>query len=240
MDQGSPAKAARARRQQAARGGPHQPAGQQPRVQEQPTPQKRRQTVPTPLAKLIRAEERLRQREVKTERNKREAKARRSEEQEGRPPAAPPVTPQLKRRRQTQRWTSQEVAELQRLVAMHGEGQWALVLKQGRAVFAAGRTSVDIKDKWRNLNTPPRQREGDAGPSQKRGRVAIPWDSWEVEELRRQVELHGGSNWLLVQDQGRGVFRDRRTAVDLKDKWRLLQRKAARAERELQAAAPRA
>lgn len=81
MDQGSPAKAARARRQQAARGGPHQPAGQQPRVQEQPTPQKRRQTVPTPLAKLIRAEERLRQREVKTERNKREAKARRSEEQ---------------------------------------------------------------------------------------------------------------------------------------------------------------
>ena len=109
-----------------------------------------------------------------------------------------------------------------------------------RVAAAACCLQVDIKDKWRNLNTPPRQREGDAGPSQKRGRVAIPWDSWEVEELRRQVELHGGSNWLLVQDQGRGVFRDRRTAVDLKDKWRLLQRKAARAERELQAAAPRA
>jgi hypothetical protein len=36
-------------------------------------------------------------------------------------------------------------------VALHGTGAWAAIIAAGRDIFAAQRTNVDLKDKWRNM-----------------------------------------------------------------------------------------
>lgn len=36
-------------------------------------------------------------------------------------------------------------------VCVRGTGSWAGILEQHRAVFHRSRSSVDLKDKWRNL-----------------------------------------------------------------------------------------
>lgn len=46
-------------------------------------------------------------------------------------------------------WTEQEVGFLVRGVRRLGEGKWSKILHEGG--FAESRTSVDLKDKWRNL-----------------------------------------------------------------------------------------
>ena len=55
-------------------------------------------------------------------------------------------------------FTTAEEAELRRGVGVHGNGAWATILCTGS--FAAQRTNVDLKDKWRNMvrageSTPP-------------------------------------------------------------------------------------
>lgn len=49
------------------------------------------------------------------------------------------------------RWTAEETEVLIDSVTVHGTGSWADILAQHRAIFHPTRTSVDLKDKWRNL-----------------------------------------------------------------------------------------
>ncbi|KAJ8608721.1 hypothetical protein CTAYLR_009663 [Chrysophaeum taylorii] len=90
-------------------------------------------------------------------------------------PAAPPPTPEGitgdaddevgapapdstgKRRRRG--WTEEEEKRLREGVAQHGAGQWAKIRDSygfKSENEGEGRTCVNLKDKWRNLNRPPR------------------------------------------------------------------------------------
>ena len=46
-------------------------------------------------------------------------------------------------------FSAAEEDELRRGVRLHGNGAWATILRTGS--FAAHRTNVDLKDKWRNM-----------------------------------------------------------------------------------------
>jgi hypothetical protein len=56
-------------------------------------------------------------------------------------------------RRTNVRWSREEETAFVRLVEMQGQGNWAKVLSEGHATGALHqcRSSVDLKDKWRNL-----------------------------------------------------------------------------------------
>uniref|UniRef100_A0A6B2LV33 Uncharacterized protein n=1 Tax=Arcella intermedia TaxID=1963864 RepID=A0A6B2LV33_9EUKA len=47
-------------------------------------------------------------------------------------------------------WTEHEVKQLEKGVAVYGVGHWAEILKAYK--FLPERTSVSLKDKWRNLS----------------------------------------------------------------------------------------
>ncbi|MCO5563868.1 hypothetical protein L7F22_017518 [Adiantum nelumboides] len=59
------------------------------------------------------------------------------------------------RRRKFRRWTSEEETILRKEVERYGKGQWKHILQKHKAIFE-GRTEVDLKDKWRNIE----KREG--------------------------------------------------------------------------------
>jgi hypothetical protein len=48
-------------------------------------------------------------------------------------------------------WTDEEVEALREGVAKHGKGKWKVMLVEKRHVFQE-RTTLDLKDKWRNLS----------------------------------------------------------------------------------------
>ena len=48
------------------------------------------------------------------------------------------------------------------------------------------------------------------------------WTKAQETELARLVELHGVGSWARIMEAGRDVFGADRTAVNLKDKWRVL------------------
>ena len=48
------------------------------------------------------------------------------------------------------------------------------------------------------------------------------WTKAQETELARLVELHGVGSWTRIMEAGRDVFGADRTAVNLKDKWRVL------------------
>lgn len=50
------------------------------------------------------------------------------------------------------RWDAAEEDELIRLVGQVGVGEWKQVLEMGQGVFHPSRTTVNLKDKWRNLS----------------------------------------------------------------------------------------
>ena len=54
-------------------------------------------------------------------------------------------------RQKNRRWSDEERDALVDGVLIYGTGQWAAILDRYTTIFAPGRTSVDIKDKWRNL-----------------------------------------------------------------------------------------
>lgn len=58
-------------------------------------------------------------------------------------------------RRKTVRWDKDEVQALLDGVTREGIGKWAAILK-GSTIFNSVRTSVDLKDKWRNLSSTTR------------------------------------------------------------------------------------
>lgn len=57
----------------------------------------------------------------------------------------------IKKRRITKRWSQLEKETLLAGVNKFGEGNWTFILSTHKDVFK-GRTSVDLKDKWRNMN----------------------------------------------------------------------------------------
>lgn len=59
-------------------------------------------------------------------------------------------------RRKTVRWSRHEVDALIDGVRVHGVGKWVAILRHSHHVFNGVRTSVDLKDKWRNLTSPTR------------------------------------------------------------------------------------
>ena len=77
------------------------------------------------------------------------ARAMRNEEARPRKRRRPPL------RRKTVRWSACEVDALLAGVRLHGVGKWAAILRNS-PVFNGVRTSVDLKDKWRNLTSPVR------------------------------------------------------------------------------------
>lgn len=56
----------------------------------------------------------------------------------------------VKHRRQKKKWSEEEVETLKSEVNKYGKGRWKIILQKNKDVFH-GRTEVDIKDKWRNL-----------------------------------------------------------------------------------------
>mmetsp|Transcript_938 Transcript_938/g.2447 ORF Transcript_938/g.2447 Transcript_938/m.2447 type:complete len:331 (-) Transcript_938:135-1127(-) len=54
-------------------------------------------------------------------------------------------------RRKIKRWDPEETKLLLSLVTEHGKGKWKKVLEIGEGTFDKHRTTVDLKDKWRNL-----------------------------------------------------------------------------------------
>ena len=59
--------------------------------------------------------------------------------------------PNAPARRKIKRWDEAETNLLIELVTQHGKGKWKRVLLAGAATFDTHRTTVDLKDKWRNL-----------------------------------------------------------------------------------------
>ncbi|CAM6113379.1 unnamed protein product [Calypogeia fissa] len=53
-------------------------------------------------------------------------------------------------RRKPRRWSDKEVETFKREVGKYGKGQWKFILEKNLDIFQ-GRTEVDLKDKWRNL-----------------------------------------------------------------------------------------
>lgn len=63
------------------------------------------------------------------------------------------------RKRRRRGWTEEEEKRLREGVAQHGAGQWAKIRDSygfKSENEGEGRTCVNLKDKWRNLNRPPR------------------------------------------------------------------------------------
>jgi len=65
---------------------------------------------------------------------------------------APRQPPAPKIRRRNARWQPDEVVALEAGVARHGVGSWAIIHQAYSHIFERhGRSQVDLKDKWRNL-----------------------------------------------------------------------------------------
>jgi hypothetical protein len=56
-------------------------------------------------------------------------------------------------RRPRSPWSAKEIEHLKKGVVKHGEGSWAAILNDSALSFHGNRTQVDLKDKWRNMNS---------------------------------------------------------------------------------------
>ncbi|KAE9021202.1 hypothetical protein PF006_g5386 [Phytophthora fragariae] len=56
-------------------------------------------------------------------------------------------------RRVTVFWSEDEEKFLRQGVERHGIGKWKQILRDGAGVFSSHRTNVDLKDKWKNMQT---------------------------------------------------------------------------------------
>lgn len=176
-------------------------------------------------------------------------------------------------------WTLPEVHALVEGVSHYGRGQWADIKSlqaNGVSAALAGRSAVDLKDKWRNLlriamlpvlykrreatevpqatlakvrelaaqKTAPARGEHGAGrgggengsgpggsgdadadaaapKGARRSKHHSPWTLAESRALVDGVETCAGCRWTVIKRLGLESL-ERRTAMDLKDKWRNL------------------
>ena len=65
------------------------------------------------------------------------------------------------------------------------------------------------------------QRLSTPASTRRTGMDRIPWTQVEIDELTRLIDEHGAGNWKKIYLLGIHVFcQNRRSTVDLKDKWR--------------------
>lgn len=62
------------------------------------------------------------------------------------------VSQNKSKRNKRVKWTTDEVNALRDGVLKHGQGRWAVILRDYAHAFHPARISVDLKDKWRNLS----------------------------------------------------------------------------------------
>mmetsp|Transcript_12809 Transcript_12809/g.21981 ORF Transcript_12809/g.21981 Transcript_12809/m.21981 type:complete len:1022 (+) Transcript_12809:907-3972(+) len=125
-------------------------------------------------------------------------------------------------------FTEQEIANLVEGVEKFKDARqkWRKILSQYE--FNARRTSVDLKDKWRNIVRLDPTKRGDA----LFGHQKIQWSDMEVHYLKQGFsELGQQKNpWASILQRYRNKFHEVRTSVHLKDKWRNLVRDVEREE----------
>ncbi|CAL1547384.1 unnamed protein product [Lymnaea stagnalis] len=115
----------------------------------------------------------------------------------------------LQNRRQRIPYTEQEMLNLKEGVAMMGTC-WQQILCSYN--FHPSRTAVDLKDKYKRLMALQKA-------STKQKRSPKPFSMCEIRRLKRGVKTYG-YNWKAILAGGRYV--PGRTAADLRDKWRSL------------------
>ena len=77
----------------------------------------------------------------------------------------------------------------------------------------------------RHARTPPRANIHHPGPVNKLRRPKITWRQQEINALKKGVKKHGKGKWALIHSDYHHVFNILgRTQVDLKDKWRNLEK----------------
>ena len=134
---------------------------------------------------------------------------------------------------QSRRWTAEETRALLQGVDEYGEGRWSAILGafQGQLIK---RTATDLRLKYRNLlQASQRRSSSEAGEGKKRSRRRpVPWTPAEVEALENLCERFGAGKWAKMLQAGGTAFNECRTPQDLKDKWRVLQGRAAPSKRQ--------
>jgi len=120
-------------------------------------------------------------------------------------------------------FTEEETANLIKGMKEFGDEtqKWRRILLNYN--FDSRRTSVDLKDKWRNLC---REKPPGGNNASVYSHAKVPWAAEEVELLRRGFAEFGQHKnpWSsIMQKYGTG-FHSCRTGTSLKDKWRNLSR----------------
>ncbi|RUS80343.1 hypothetical protein EGW08_011882 [Elysia chlorotica] len=110
-------------------------------------------------------------------------------------------------------YSDQELANLREGVRVMGR-RWQQILCTYQ--FHPSRTSVDLKDKYRGLTTSQRNHTKPQCP-------ALPFSMCEVRRLKRGVKMFG-YNWKAILNCSK--FLPGRTARDLRDKWKALNKSA--------------
>jgi len=96
--------------------------------------------------------------------------------------------------------------------------------------FNPRRTSVDLKDKWRNIVKNTSNNRPEILYSHKK----VPWTNKEVKVLKKGYAEYGDKKnpWATILDAYRSQFNIVRTSTHLKDKWRNIKRKEERRLKE--------
>ena len=134
---------------------------------------------------------------------------------------------------QSRRWTAEETRALLQGVDEYGEGRWSAILGAfpGTAYQAnRNRSAPQIPQFAPSVSATV---ELEAGEGKKRSRRRpVPWTPAEVEALENLCERFGAGKWAKMLQAGGTAFNECRTPQDLKDKWRVLQGRAAPSKRQ--------
>eukprot|EP01135_Chromosphaera_perkinsii_P007107 Nk52_evm6s696 gene=Nk52_evmTU6s696 len=127
-------------------------------------------------------------------------------------------------RRQKTVWEEYEVDMLIKGVKKFGFGNWKTILEMYPALMERGRTNVDLKDKWRVLqNSMAYQKRIENISSESNRRPRKVWSKDETDALKRAVKKYG-KDWKKISETVEDFITNGRTNVDLKDKWRVMER----------------
>ena len=74
------------------------------------------------------------------------------------------------------------------------------------------------------LNCPKSKAKASSLLLRRQQSLKVPWTALETNKLKRGIEMFGCGNWESVLEYGKNVFHPKRTAVDLKDKYRNLKK----------------
>lgn len=129
--------------------------------------------------------------------------------------AVPTVVATVKRKHH-RAWTLAEVLKLVEGVSRYGAGKWSEIR---RVSFSSGshRTSVDLKDKWRNLlKASFAQVPTDKGAAGSRKPTSLPIPASILRRVRELAEKHSQSGTEFVSTQliaHRGIVQEKETGV---------------------------